>query len=318
MYGRLVGDQLLFSGSRSNPSRTIFMRRIGTLPTETQATRFRHYLEGQGIGTRVDTAEGAWEVWIHREDQVDAAREKLAEFTADPQARKFEVAGVRPADPPQKSSAPARRRASGRRELPWNRPLYEQMPVTLILIIASISVYVWMQFNLGRWLVFNELFISQVDSRRMGVYLPEVQQGDVWRLFTPMFVHFGFLHIALNMMATWQLAGSIELGKGSRYLILMTLVIAPASHIAQYLVGGPGFGGMSGVAFGWFGYLWARTLFRTGDFHLPQHVINQMIVFQLICFSGLIGDIANTAHIAGLAAGFIFGGFAPFMRRYDD
>jgi GlpG protein len=64
------------------------------------------------------------------------------------------------------------------------------------------------------------------------------------------------------------------------------------------------FGGMSGVAYALFGYIWMK-----GE-HEPEQgmilhpsTIQFMLFWLVICMLGMVGNIANAAHVVGLAAG---------------
>ena len=67
---------------------------------------------------------------------------------------------------------------------------------------------------------------------------------------------------------------------------------------------GPAFGGMSGVVYGLFGYLWIKTKFdpRSG-FYLDPNLTMWFLIWFVLCMTGAVGPIANWAHGVGLAAG---------------
>lgn len=102
--------------------------------------------------------------------------------------------------------------------------------------------------------------------------------------------------------------------------ILLILTTSLTSNFAQYLVSGPLFGGMSGVLYGLFGYIWIRG-WREPDvpYKQPKIFIIITLVGLGLCWTGLLGNIANTAHIVGLLTGMIWAYFATSasMRRAD-
>jgi GlpG protein len=84
----------------------------------------------------------------------------------------------------------------------------------------------------------------------------------------------------------------------------MVLLTAATSNSAQYLVSGGGFGGMSGVDYGLFAYIWAKGHFSPEEgMGMPRETAIWLIGWYVLCFTGLVGDIANTAHTLGLITG---------------
>ena len=75
------------------------------------------------------------------------------------------------------------------------------------------------------------------------------------------------------------------------------------------------FGGMSGVLYGLFGYLWMKGRFEPElGLALSPRLILLLIGWLFLCMTGVLGSVANTAHVAGLAVGMVIG-VAPYLWR---
>ena len=181
-------------------------------------------------------------------------------------------------------------------------------PLTMVLVGLCVGIFILMNLGLQKSIV-PPLLISEY----IRPTLPEIQSWQVWRLLSPIFLHFGIFHIVFNMLWTWELGRIIEWRQGLVSLGLLTLVIGIASNLAQYYVSGPVFGGMSGVIYGYFGYVWIQSMTNpTFGIRLNPAIVKLMLGWFVICWSGLLEKIfgigiANTAHTAGLASGIILG-----------
>jgi GlpG protein len=149
-------------------------------------------------------------------------------------------------------------------------------------------------------------FISTVGS--IPPVLPEVRDGEVWRLFTPIFIHFGMLHILFNMLWLKDLGSAIEKRHGAMFFLALVLSVALTSDLAQYFIAGPYFGGMSGVVYGLFAYIWLRgKMDPLSGFMMPSQTVFLMMLWFVICLTGKLGPVANAAHGVGLIVGAIWG-----------
>ncbi|UCD53072.1 MAG: rhomboid family intramembrane serine protease [Phycisphaerales bacterium] len=290
------------------------MRLIGDLQEESQAKRLGDLLYGKGIESQVDqNAAGRWEVWVLDEDQVEEAAPLFNEFVEHPDdARYARVA--------RKGAAQRRRdrnaSVSKRARVVDGRTLFYQAPVgygilTFVLIGISVGVYLLTEVGHNDRLV-QLLSITRYSNKGNMIpsedMLPEVRHGQIWRLFTPMFLHFGILHILFNMLWLRDLGSMIEVRKGTWHLLMLVLVIAATSNVAQYLHRGPAFGGMSGVVYGLLGYIWMQGKFNpASNLALHPQTVTLMIVWFFLCLSGFMGNIANTAHAVGALLGIGWG-----------
>lgn len=187
-----------------------------------------------------------------------------------------------------------------------------QLPVTLALI--ALSVLCSLLIGFGSDLVRMGWFsFTPFEVRGEALLYPPLEQtllsGQLWRLVTPIFMHFSLLHILFNLLWVWVVGTRLEPTQGSRPLLGLVLFSGVSSNLAQYLVSGPMFGGMSGVVFALLGYswLWDRQR-RQPRIGLPPALMGLMLLWLALGFTGVLegvglGAIANTAHLVGLLAG---------------
>jgi len=136
----------------------------------------------------------------------------------------------------------------------------------------------------------------------------EILRGELWRLWTPIFIHFNFFHILFNMLWLKDLGNILEYRYSKNFFIIFMLVTGLFSNIGQYLVMGPSFGGMSGVVYAMLGLIWMNNKFNpTENLILPKNDVYLMIGWFVLCMTGLLGAIANMAHGIGLSLGILIG-----------
>ncbi|SEJ18194.1 GlpG protein [Azotobacter beijerinckii] len=269
------------------------------LPLGTDLSGFVALLRRLGVPHRVSEDGGEQVLWVLDPRLAQEVNLLYARFPeGDPQ-------GLTPAAP---------------RRAPGASGVFRQLrhsPLTSLMLLATLLVaaLTLLGENLATvgWLSFQAFHIRG-DYLYFVPLTESLAAGQWWRLLTPMLLHFGWLHLAMNSLWYWELGRRIEARQGSLMLLLLTLAFGLASNTAQYLFGGPGlFGGLSGVLYGLLGHCWIfHRLSPDAAYRLPPGVVVMMLVWLLVCLSGLVsalglGAIANAAHVAGLLAGCLTG-----------
>ncbi|QDV32757.1 rhomboid family intramembrane serine protease [Tautonia plasticadhaerens] len=309
------------------------MRQIGTLPEE-QALRFADYLLTRGITSRVEEAAEGCAIWIHREEQLDQARDELRAFETDPDSTQY-------VDARKEAEAVRRRQREIEREHARKtvnlrgrlaRGGLHAGPLTRGLVITCVALFVvqWLVFRdnllspLANALYFTEWGVTP-DRQLANRGLAPLFEGQIWRLVTPTLLHGGPLHLFFNMYMLTVLGGVVESRRGTAEFAILVLTSAVLSDLTQFFLpdmftiptarfGDAPFVGMSGVLYGLFGYAWMRGRYdpASGLILHPQTVV-WLLAWLVICAFNLLGPIANTAHVAGLLAGIGFA-FASMWR----
>ncbi len=301
------------------------MRRIGHLQDETQARCFADFLYGEGIESQVDPGpEHSWEIWVLDDTHVDGAKSLLDEFRRhpdEPRLLKASRAAAKQRQLDLEKAIPRRARVIDARTILYSPPV-PLGAVSMTLIAVSVVAALFTRLGAEDRFV-QPLSITQYqhdgEYLRWNGGLPEVRRGQVWRLFTPIFLHFGILHILFNMLWLRDLGSMLEARKGSWKLLLLVLVFAGMSNFAQYLMSGPNFGGMSGVVYGLLGYIWMQGKFNSASrLSLQPQTVTFMVAWFFLCLTGLVGPIANTAHAIGLTLGITWGFLAARLSVARD
>ena len=291
------------------------MRNIGHLASEPAARKLGDFLYLRGIGNEIEPeTDGRWALWIREDDQLTEARQCLERFLANPAAPEFHVDSRKSASLRQQEAQEAEaavRRQWGRERIFPQHAAVTLGTVSLLLIIICLGVFFATSTG-DNHAATAPLKISEQLGRGRHLpatrWLPEIQRGELWRLFTPALLHFGFIHLLFNMLWLKDLGSLIETRLGSRYLLLLLAGIALGSNLAQYWWSGPNFGGMSGVVYGLFGFVWIRgKLDPASGLFLDQQTVLMMLIWFVVCLIGLIGNVANVVHGVGLALGALWG-----------
>jgi len=133
-----------------------------------------------------------------------------------------------------------------------------------------------------------------------------IQQGEWWRLATPMFLHIGFTHILMNMITLYFVGMQIEAAFGHTRFLVMFLVSGIGGNIASFCFSDSLSAGASTAIFGLFG-----AFMMLGESFWQNPVISQLartfmaFVLMNIAFDVFTPGIDLAGHIGGLAAGFL-------------
>lgn len=175
----------------------------------------------------------------------------------------------------------------------------KQQPFTLLITALCIGVYLLQYIGLQ-----NTIF----ELAHYPYYQGEDQQ--IWRYISHSLVHLSEAHIIFNLLWWWQFAGLIERYLGSFKLILLFLIAAMLTGVAQNWASGPNFFGLSGVVYAVLAYVFAANKFSNpSPLDLPNSFLYSLLIGIGIGFiSPLFGvHMGNTAHITGLILGLLWG-----------
>ena len=154
---------------------------------------------------------------------------------------------------------------------------------------------------------------GRVDSfhQRWALVLPLVQDGEYWRLLTSGFLHFGIIHLALNMWALFQLGRALENTLGRARFVgvyFASLLAGSAAVLVLQRIGGESSwsftAGASGAIFGLLGCLAAGM--RARGISVMRSGIGATLLINLVITLTIPG-ISIGGHVGGLIGGAICG-----------
>ncbi|OED46130.1 hypothetical protein ACH42_04095 [Endozoicomonas sp. (ex Bugula neritina AB1)] len=285
------------------------MHRALELPANIDLSDLSYFLYGQNVPHKISEESGRQVIWT-----PDA---EVSELVVSLYSQWQEGGLDLHKAPPRKGLNPK----GFIRNIPW-----KQLPVTMgIMVICMIVAAVtqlgssWDMITYFTFVPFhisgNHLYFDSFSSA--------MAEGEYWRTITPIFLHFGFAHLAFNMLSLFIFGSRLEYRQGGLHLLLIILTTGLLSNFAQYFWGGEEtiFGGFSGVVYGLMGYCMVRQkVDKNWPFDIPPIFYGFMLIWLVIGYTGILGvvgfgNMANAAHSGGLIAGALLGAVAGILFR---
>jgi rhomboid protease GluP len=210
---------------------------------------------------------------------------------------------------------------------PWNEKIVERLerkccmpqssflsqtirvtPVVLILIALNAAMFL-IESALGG--STNELTLHQLGALEPAVV---IFRAEYWRLFTALFLHYGALHLFVNLYALYVLGPPLENSIGAIRFAACYLISGIGSGIgvvalrffavtsADQLVGASG--SVMGVVGAWAGLLLRHRHLPSASHRLRSILI---IVVMQTAFDLWTPQVSMTAHLSGLVTGLVVG-----------
>jgi rhomboid protease GluP len=201
---------------------------------------------------------------------------------------------------PSPSRAPLHDRISRRTPHAW---------VTRLLIGANLLAFAALLLaGAGLWHSSSGVQLAWGAS-----FGPATKDGEWWRLGSAMFLHFGVLHLGMNMWALWDGGQLVERMYGHARFATLYLLSGLTGNLVSLIAQGDRAisGGASGAVFGIYGALLV-FLWRERE-QLHPHEFRWLFwgaagfSVATIAFGFLVPGIDNAAHIGGFLSGILLG-----------
>jgi len=180
------------------------------------------------------------------------------------------------------------------------KDLKNQPFVTYIIVAINIIVFLMMTVAGGS---SNTQVLLAFGAK----YTPFIQQGDWWRLFTPMFIHIGLMHLVVNMVTVFYLGKIVESLFGHWRFTIVYLVSGVVGNIASFVLLPANISaGASTSIFGLFGaFMMLGESFKDNPYiRLMARQFLTFIVINLV-FDIFLSGVDIYGHIGGLIGGFL-------------
>lgn len=192
-------------------------------------------------------------------------------------------------------------------------------PATAFLLLAQIFIYLYMVWNGADPIspTAAEITVFGGQSRDL------VNTGEDWRLFSSMFLHYGIMHLAMNLFFLGIFGRMLEEAAGPTWLIVLFVAFGLSGSIASHLQYANGVSaGASGAIYGLAGilliFVWQRIVER-------GERLKFWLTFAACSFSGILafatGDssVGHAAHAGGFFSGLVLGFIlCNFFPSADD
>ena len=167
--------------------------------------------------------------------------------------------------------------------------------VTMTLIGIMVGIYL-LQLVGGASINANSGWIFENGA----LFGPYVAQGDWYRLLSAAFLHYGPIHLGMNMLALWWIGRPLEDWLGPVRYVLLFLVSGLAGSAGALIANPNGITvGASGAIFGILGA--AIVLERQQTYVLGGSAITLLVVN--LAFTFAVPGISIGGHLGGLAGG---------------
>ena len=160
-------------------------------------------------------------------------------------------------------------------------------PCTVLLAVVNVIVFLVLSFQ---GMTEDGRFMLQHGA----MYVPYlIKNGEYYRLFTSMFLHFGYDHLFNNMVVLVAMGWNLELEIGKIKFLIVYFISGLAGNILS----------------AWWDIL-------TGSMAVSAGASGAIFVVLTLYYGFTSGGVDNMAHIGGLAAGFLMG-VLLYRKRKD-
>jgi len=171
-------------------------------------------------------------------------------------------------------------------------------PVVSTLIAINIIIHLISLIPL----IGDQLFIFGAGSNAL------IADGQWWRFITPMFLHAGLVHLLFNMFSLYLFGPELEKLAGRVRFLTIYFMAGLFGTVVTFLLQEPGYVhvGASGAIYGLLGAFGALVYYARKTLPQLRQIILPIIIISIV-MTFVSPNINITAHLSGLAVGFLIG-----------
>jgi len=154
-------------------------------------------------------------------------------------------------------------------------------------------------------LVFVLQTVSADLESRLTLWSPAVANGDLYRLVTSAFLHYGVTHLLFNMLALYVVGPPLERWLGRLRFVALYTLSALGGSVLVYLLSplNAATAGASGAIFGLFGAIFMVSKRLNLDVRWVAALIGINLIFTLVVPAISSQAISWQGHVGGLVTG---------------
>lgn len=251
------------------------------------------YFATQNILATIVKRDNAFVIVLENDSDQEKASAIVKEFLHAPYAEKFQQAAWQ-SDVSVESSNKAFDFVNIREAIQFKKQWF-----MVLLSLSCIAVFAYLKFDA----INNQTDITGAIIN-VGFMPLRFEHFEWWRLFAHNFMHGNFMHLTFNLIWWWIFGGQIERTFGTSSLIILFIFASVVANLAQLLLQGPYFIGLSGVVYCLFGFVWWLGWLRPSwGVSIPRGFVIFLLIWMILGFLGLFSMQTPFAHPIGLFSG---------------
>lgn len=277
------------------------MIRAASLPITVDLYSFSKLLSSHGLAHRINEESGQQVIWVGSEEEAVFLRHALEQWQE--QTANTET---------PKAGRPYQRLLGGFNQKKILNSLIASVtitPVTMFLFCVCIIVAVISRLGANPNAVASFFYPALSLQGIVPLLLSIDSIASLLQTLSPMFLHFGELHLVFNMLWLWYFGKQLEAIHPSWFVAVLIIIMAFVSNTAQFMMSeSRNFGGMSGVIYGLMAYAWVvHTAMPRSYLSLNRNLLTFFVIALVAMEVVASSMIATAAHVGGLISGLALG-----------